>query len=186
MKLNVKERLSQTKKESNGIRRNGGLPAVLYSKGQTNRMLILRADEFNAHLRQVPKGHLSSKTFSLEDEKGNKTRAIVKEIQYHPTTYNILHVDFLELHDNQTVNINIPLSLKGAADCVGVKLGGVIRPVLRYLKVKCLPKDIPAHFEINVADMKMGQSRRLSSIHLPDAVRPLNDLNEVAVIIAKR
>lgn len=186
MKLSVKERQGQTKKEANGIRRNGGLPAVLYSKGQANRMITVKADEFHAHLRKVPKGHLSSKTFSIEDEKGNVLLAIVKEIQYHPTTYNILHIDFLQLHENQPININIPLSLKGAADCVGVKLGGVIRPVLRYLKVKCLPKDIPADFAINVADMKMGQSRRLSSIHLPDAVRPLKNLNEVAVIIAKR
>lgn len=186
MKLNIKERLAQSKKEPNGIRREGWLPAVLYSKGQENRLMSVKADEFHTHLRHVEKGHLSSKKFSLEDDKGNKTEAIVKEIQYHPTTYNILHIDFLELHSTQPVNINIPLSLKGIADCVGVKLGGVVRPVLRYLKVKCLPKDIPQSFEINVTDLKMGQSRRLSSIHLPDTVTPLMNLNEVAVIIAKR
>lgn len=186
MKLNVKERQGLTKGENNSIRREGGLPAVIYSKGQANRLILINADEFHAHLRNVPKGHLSSKTFSLEDEKKKTTKVIVKEIQYHPTTYSILHIDFLELHDKQLVSINIPLTLTGSADCVGVKLGGVVRPVLRYLKVKCFPKDIPDDFKINVADMKLGQSRRLTSIHLPDTVRPLMNLNEVAVIIAKR
>ncbi len=186
MKLQVKERESQIKKDAKRARRIGEIPAVIYSKGQANRRIVLKADEFHTHLRHTPKGHLSSKKFSLIDEKGQSTKAIVKEIQYHPTTYNILHIDFLELHEDQPVNINIPLSLIGSADCVGVKLGGVIRPVLRYIKVRCLPKHIPDIFEINVADLKMNQSRRLSSIHLPDHIRPLMNLNDVAVIIAKR
>ena len=153
MKLQVKERESQIKKEAKRVRREGEIPAVLYSKGQANRQLTVQADEFHTHLRHTPKGHLSSKKFTLKD---------------------------------QPVNINIPLNLTGAADCVGVKLGGVIRPVLRYLKVRCLPKHIPDTFDINVADLKMGQSKRLSSIHLQDHIRPLMNLNDVAVIIAKR
>ncbi|MCH9633121.1 MAG: 50S ribosomal protein L25 [Chlamydiae bacterium] len=186
MKLLVKERESQIKKDAKRVRREGSIPAVVYSSGQANRRIVVRADEFHTHLRHTQKGHLSSKKFKLEDEKGQSVQAIVKEIQYHPTTYNILHIDFLELKEDKEININIPLSLKGTADCAGVKLGGVIRPVLRYLKVKCLPKNIPDTFEINVVDMKLNQSRRLSSINLPDNVRPLMNLNEVAVIIAKR
>lgn len=186
MKLQVKERDAQVKKTAKRARREGLIPAVLYSKGEGNRIFNVQADEFHTHLRHTPKGHLSSKKFALVDEKGNSTQAIVKEIQYHPTTYSILHIDFLKLHEEQPVSINIPLSLKGTADCVGVKLGGVIRPVLRYLKVKCLPKHIPDTFEIDVADLKLNQSRRLSSIHLPDNVRPLNNLNDVAVVVAKR
>ncbi len=186
MKLQVKERDAQVKKESKRIRRNGEIPAVVYSKGQTNRTINLQADEFHAHLRRIQQGHLSSKKFHLVDEKGNSVLALVKDIQYNPVNYQINHIDFLQLHDDQQVNVNVPLSLKGVADCAGAKLGGVIRSVLRYFKVRCLPKDIPDMLEIDVADMKLFQSRRLSSLQLPDNVRPLTNLNEIAVVIAKK
>ncbi len=186
MKLQFKERQSQTKKEANGIRREGGIPAILYSKGQTNRMLTVQNSDFQAHLRATPKGFLSSKKFILEDEQGKKTTAIIKDIQYHVVTYNVLHIDFLELHEKQAINVKIPLKLKGAMDCAGVKVGGVVRPVVRHLKVKCLPKDIPDHFELDVTEMKLGHSKRLSSIQLPETVRPMVNLDDVAVIIAKR
>lgn len=186
MKLQIKERQQEIKKEAKRVRREGSIPAVLYSKGQTNQAISILKDEFSAHLRNVPKGHLSSKVFSLTNEKGQTVQAIVKEIQYNPVTYDVIHVDFLQLHEGQYVNVNIPLSLKGAADCVGVKLGGVVRLVLRYMKVRCLPKDIPSHFEIDVTDLKMSQSRSLASIHLPDTVKPMMSLNDIAVVVGKR
>jgi len=69
---------------------------------------------------------------------------------------------------------------------VGVKLGGVVRAVIRHIKVRCLPKDIPDEFNLDVSALSINQSLKLSSINLPDTVKSLLDLNEVAVIIAKR
>ncbi len=186
MKLKVKNRLAETKKEINNIRLEGNIPAILYAKDQPNRLLEISGTEFHAHMRNIEKGSLPNTVFTLEDEKGETFKVLVKDIQYHRSTYRIEHLDFLYLIDNATVNVKIPLRFKGVADCVGVKLGGVVRAVIRHLKVRCLPKDIPSEFKLDVSKLSINQSLKLSSINLPDNVKPLLDLNDVAVIIAKR
>lgn len=186
MKLKVKTRLAETKTELTLIRRREDIPAVLYAKDMPNRLLVVSGTEFQAHLRKLPKGSLPNTVFILEDEKGETHKVIVKDIQYHVTTYRILHLDFILLRDKVPVNVKIPLRFKGVADCVGVKLGGVVRAVIRHLKVRCLPEHIPSEFVIDVTQMSINQSKRLSSINLPSTVKPLLDLNDVAVVIAKR
>ncbi len=186
MKLKVKNRLAETKKEINNMRKEENIPAVLYAKNHPNRLLEVSGPEFHAHMRQIQKGSLPNTIFTLEDEKGETFKVLVKDIQYHRSTYRIEHLDFLYLLDNATVNVKIPLRFKGVAECVGVKLGGVVRGVIRHLKVRCLPKDIPTEFKLNVSHLTINQSMKLSSITLPDTVKSLLDPNEVAVIIAKR
>lgn len=186
MKLKIKTRLAETKKEINTIRREGNIPAVLYAKNEPNRLIEISGTEFHAHLRKLPEGSLPNTVFILEDEKGNTVKTLIKDIQYHVASYNILHLDFMQLVEELPVNVKVPIRFKGVADCVGVKLGGVIRQVMRHLKVRCLPKDIPHEFYLDVTKLTMNQSLRLASLKIPESVRPLSDLKEVAVTIAKR
>lgn len=186
MKLNIKTRLAETKGEANAMRRAGNIPAVLYAKNQPNRLYEVSGEEFRTHLRKMPKGNLPNTVFSLEDEKGNTIKAIVKDIQYHVSNYNILHLDFLELKDDVEVNVKVPLRFIGAADCVGVKLGGVVRAVIRHVKVRCLPQDIPSEFNLDITKLSMNQSLRLSSLKMPENVKSLLSPKETAVTIAKR
>lgn len=184
MELSVK---SRTKEQSNAkrIRREGGIPAIVYSQGKPGQEIVVDANEFKKILNQVESGTLSTKIFSLNSD-GKKIRAILKDIQYCIITYNPIHLDFVELFDDVPVNINIPIQCLGVVDCAGVKLGGVLRQIIRHLKVRCLPKDIPAKFEIDVRDLGLNQSKKLEEIQLPHTVRPLINLREVAVVVAKR
>ncbi|MCH9610084.1 MAG: 50S ribosomal protein L25 [Chlamydiales bacterium] len=182
MQLTVKSRQERNTKK---IRRAGKIPAVLYSKGEQGENIEVDANEFKKILNKTPKGTLSSKVFELDVE-GKKRKAIVKDIQYHVTTYNILHLDFEELHDDVPVKLNIPVQMKNSVDCVGVKLGGVLRQVIRQMMVKALPKDIPDGFEIDVLDMQLGHSKRLNEIAIPEGVTPVEKLDNVAVIVARR
>lgn len=88
--------------------------------------------------------------------------------------------------DDVQVKVNVPIECIGEVDCVGVKLGGVLRRVIRYLRVQCLPKDLPAFFEMDVVSLELNKSRKLGDLNIAEGVRTLSDLNEVAVIIAKR
>lgn len=182
MQLTVKSRQERNTKK---IRREGQIPAVLYSKGHEGKNIQLDANDFKKILNQVPKGTLSSKIFELELD-GKKMKALVKDIQYHVTTYDILHLDFVELHEDVEVKLNIPLLLKHTVDCEGVKLGGVLRQVIRQVKVKAKPKQIPDSFEIDVKRMQLGQSKRLSEIKMPEGVTPVDNLHNVAVTVARR
>lgn len=186
MKLKLLKRDSLKKSETKKIRREGDIPAVIYVKGKATDAIAVNGPEFNALLRTVQPGRLSTAVFSLADEKGKTRRAILKEIQYAPTTYNVQHLDFEELFDDAPVSVKVPIECIGVADCVGIKLGGFLRQVIRYIRVRCLPKDIPQAFLADVKNMAMYETKRLGDLDIPQTVRPLADLNEVAIVIAKR
>lgn len=186
MKLKMLPRTAEKKSDAKKMRRADEIPAVIYSHGTEAASISVKNSEFTALLRQVLPGRLSTTVFTLVDSKGKERRAILKDIQYHVTTYNVMHLDFEGLQDTVKVNVKVPIECTGAADCPGVKLGGVLRQVIRYLKVRCLPRDIPTFFELDVKTLGPRESKRLGDLTIPQTVRPLGDLKEVAAVIVKR
>jgi len=186
MKLKVFKREQVKKSESNRIRREGNIPAVVYVRGKPTEAVVIDGTEFSSFLRTVQQGRLSTTVFSLKEEGGKERRTILKEIQYHPTTYQVQHLDFEELFDDVPVTLNVPIECTGVVDCVGVKLGGVLRQVIRKLRVRCLPKDIPTFFTVDVRSMGQNDKKRLADLEIPQTVKPVANLNEVAIVIAKR
>lgn len=159
---------------------------MIYVRGSSSETIALDTVEFETLLRNVRRGHLSTTKITLVDEAGVERKAILKDIQYDVTTYKVIHLDFEELIDNMKINVNIPIECVGEVDCVGIKLGGVLRQVIRNLRVECLPKDMPQNFELDIRSLEIRQSKKLSDLTIPQGVRPLADLKEVAVVIAKR
>lgn len=186
MKLKTKERAALTKSESNKLRREGFIPAVLYVRGKEGETLAVSSAEFGAHLRGLKSGHLPTTIFTLVDEKGKERRVLVKDIQYDIISYAVKHLDFEELIDDCKINVKVPIECVGTAECAGIKLGGVLRQVIRHIRIRCLPKDMPSYFELNVSDLALRQSKRLMDLVIPETVRPLMNLNEVVAVIVKR
>ena len=186
MKLSLKKRAGALKSEIKAIRREGNIPAVLYGSGHAPEKITVSGVEFEAVLRQLKlkNSQLATTVFELHID-GAKKKALVKDIQYHPATYAIEHLDFIVLEEGKPVTVNVPIQILGAGECAGVKLGGTLRQVIRALKVMCLPAHIPAEFQIDVRDLGVSQSKRLSDIAMPSHVRPLSLMNEVAVVVAK-
>lgn len=185
MKISVFARTSEKKSDPKQNRRQGEVPGVIYGLDQANHNIFVKKDELEMVLRKLPKGLLPTTVFEVQD--GNqKFSALVKEIQYHPTSYAVLHIDFLRLADEIPVTINVPIKIVGEGDCVGIKLGGFLRQAIRTLKVSCLPKDIPQEFSLDIREMNIADSKTLRDIPIPDRVRPLVGLREVAVVIAKK
>ncbi len=185
MKLSAYKRQGKTKGEKNKILREGDIPAVLYGPKFSNENIFLKGPEINAILRNITPGTLGSTVFSLDLE-GKAHQVIVKDIQYKITTYDPIHFDFEVVEKDIPVNVNVPIKLINGVDCQGVKLGGVLRAVIRHLKVRCLPANIPNKFELDVKNLVIGQSLRLSDISLPENVTPIAQMEEVAVVVAKR
>lgn len=186
MKLQTVKRAKDNKSEVKKLRREGFIPAVLYVKGEAGDTLAVNRNEFGSYLRHVKPGHLPTSIFTLTDENGRERRVLIKDIQYEVTTYAVTHLDFEELVEGQKVNVKVPIECTGAAECVGIKLGGVLRQVIRHVRVRCLPKDLPSFFELDVRELGIKQSKRLSQLTIPSTVRPLADLNEVVAVIVKR
>src|SRR5690348_11485465 len=138
MKLTVKPRVGEKKSDIKQIRREGNIPAIVYSSKGQPKKIVVDGVEFSAVLRQMQLGHLPTTLFTLVD--GNaQQRVIIKDVQYDLTTYNVAHLDFAELVDDVPVSVKVPVTCTGVAECVGVKLGGFLRQVLRHIKVECLP-----------------------------------------------
>ncbi|MDF2576689.1 MAG: rplY [Chlamydiales bacterium] len=185
MKLVIKPRTGASKGEVKRIRREGDIPAVLYFKGSDTQNITIAGNAFSQILRAVAPGHLPTTVFTLDID-GKEVRAIIKDIQYDVITYKVNHLDFQGLSDTDQITINVPINCTGQVECVGIKLGGVMRQVIRHMKVRCSPKQIPTHFELDIRELGMKQSKRLSDIALPAGVIPAVDTKEVAVVIVKR
>lgn len=188
MELTVTSREAKTKSNVKNVRREGNIPAILYSNGKKGQEILVKGAEFQKLLRSIPKGTLSSKVITLHYE-GKSIPVIVKGIQYQITTYDVIHLDFQELHDGVEVNVKIPLLCTGSADCVGIKLGGVLRQVIYAVPVRvkysARTKMIPEKFEVDVRDMGIGQSKQLGDVPMTN-VRSLMDLKEIVAVITKR
>ena len=187
MKLNALERTNKKKSEADVLRRAGRIPSVLYSQGQENALLSISAQEFQAILRSIKPGRLSTSVFTLVAD-GKERKVIVKDIQYHPTSYAILHLDFQELIKGGKVSVKVPIACTGVVDCIGVKLGGFLRQVKRTIKVECSSdaEAIPSEFVVDVRDLNLFQKKRLSEIAIPKGIKPLASMEEVIVVVAKR
>src|SRR3990167_8308836 len=106
MKLSYFKRSKGTKSEIGKIRREGNIPAILYGVGQSTELIGVKGEEIQAMLRNMQQGLLSTTVFELND--GAKShKAIIKDIQYHVTSYAVQHIDFILLSDKMPVTVNV-------------------------------------------------------------------------------
>ncbi len=151
------KRESVGKKSTKALRNAGKVPCVLY--GGEAKPLHFSADEvlFN-DLVYTADVH----TVKLEFDDGEKFDAILQDIQFHPVTDAILHVDFYPIYEDKPITMEIPIHTVGVAR--GVKNGGVLRYNLRRLKVRGLPGDLPDFIEANVTKLKIGQKLYVTAV----------------------
>lgn len=185
MELTATSREVNKKSDVKNLRRQGGIPAILYSNGVKGKEIAVMDAEFQKLLRSIPKGTLSSKVITLHLE-GKSVKVIVKGIEYRPTTYQVIHLDFQALHDDVEVNVKIPLVCVGVADCAGIKLGGFLRQVMYAIPVRVKPKSIPNQFELDIRAMSIGESKALADITMGKDVHPLVAAKEIVAVISKR
>ena len=154
--INGIARVDLGKKFSKKLRNEGQVPCVIYSKGKDPSHLSINYNE----LRKII---YSPNVYILNVNIGEKAyNTIIRDIQFHPLSDNILHVDFLELTENELVSLEIPVQLNG--NSIGVRNGGTLNLVMRKLLVKSLPKNLPDVIEIDIENLKIGSSIRISDI----------------------
>ena len=185
MKLTLQKRDTGKKGTLSRIRANGDIPAVLYSKKGATEAVSVSGKDYGAAIRVMEQGHLSTTVFEVELE-GKKLSAIVKDIHYHPTTYQVLHLDLMQIEGKEEVFVNVPVVCTGVAECAGIKLGGFLRQVRRQIPVRVAANKIPKHFEIDIKNLGLKQSLKTKHISMEKHIRCLFPMEEVVVTIAKR
>ena len=146
--INGLERESVGKVATKALRNAGKVPCVVYGG---DHAIHFSADELAfKDLVYTPEVH----TVVIALDNGAKIECVLQDIQFHPVTDRILHIDFYQLFDDKEIALNIPVNLTG--NSVGVKNGGVLRKNNRKLRVKALPTNLPDFIEIDITPMKIG------------------------------
>ena len=172
-----KKRETLGKKEAKRLRAEDIVPAVLYG-----------GDEV-VHFA-VPFGELRKLIYTPSvylidlDIEGEKYKAIIQDVQWHPVEEQILHIDFLKVEDDKPVKISIPVQLTGMAK--GIKAGGKLKNNLRRLKVKALAENLPDVITIDVTKLAIGQSIKVSDLTFENLEFLDSKSNMVVSIITSR
>ena len=111
---------------------------------------------------------------------GETKKAVLKDIQFHPVTDEILHIDFLEVSENKPVVMEVPVALEGHAE--GVKAGGKLTLSMKKLKVKAVYSAIPEKIVVNIDNIKLGQSLKVGALHY-DGLELINSKNAVVCAV---
>lgn len=147
------------------LRSTGAIPAVIYGRLAPPQNLQVNSREFGDAIAHHASENILME-ISVKDDQRPKRLALVQEIQHHPVSRHVLHVDFHEVSPDEKVTIQVPVETTGEA--VGVKTGGgVLGHVLHRLKVHALPKDLPEVILVDVTALEIGKA-----IHIGDIVPP--------------
>jgi large subunit ribosomal protein L25 len=146
-------------------RRTGSIPAVIYGGQEPVAVSVSLHDA--RHAIYTPDFHRV-----LVDVEGDQVSCILKEVQYHPITDDVIHIDFLRLAEGQKVKVDVPVRFIGQS--VGLKAGGKLIQKLRKIKIKTTPEKLMHEIVVDVTDLSLGQSVRIRDIKLEEGVEILN------------
>lgn len=155
LKLSGSLRENVGKKDAKKLRREGNVPCVLYGGGKQVQFSVPEKDF--KHLIFTPNTYL----VDLEID-GKDYRAVLQDVQYHPVTDAILHVDFLEIFEDKPVTIAVPLRYTGTAK--GVLKGGRLFRKYRKLTLRALPKDLPDEIVVDITNLGINDSIKISEL----------------------
>jgi large subunit ribosomal protein L25 len=162
------------------LRAAGLLPAVKYGHGEETAHIKIERKEFEDFLTAT-RGESSIINLKV----GRKTqKAMVKRMARDPVTGSIQHVDFIVLHKGEEVTVRVPIVLTG--EPAGVKLGGVLDQLERQVRIKSIPKNIPAHLEIDITEMEIGDSFHIKDLPQENITILADPEDTVVTILAPR
>ena len=150
------ERESVGKVATKALRNAGAVPCVLYGGDQP--VHFSAEEKAFKNLVYTPNVH----TVVVELEGGKSFKAILQDIQVHPVSDKILHIDFYQLHDDKEITMEVPVKVTGTSP--GVLLGGVLRLNQRKLKVRALPANLPDFVEADITPLEMGNKLYVTKI----------------------
>jgi large subunit ribosomal protein L25 len=159
------------------IRRNGMIPAVVYGKHLGSKSLVLDPRDLHNKL-----GGNAIFDLTIKDiENNNKETVMIKDIQKDPVKSNIIHIDFQYISMDEKISISVPIHLVG--DAPGIKQGGILQQLLREIDLECLPINIPAHIDVDVSNLNLGDSIQLADIDITEDVNVLTSMDDVIATV---
>ncbi len=180
LKINAQLRTESGRNAVKKIKKAGFVPAVIYGAKDPARHLQINEREVSRLL-----GHTTSESVLVEVkiQDGDTKTALIQEVQHHPVTGAIMHVDLHAISMDEVLTAEVPVETTGEAE--GVKTGGgVLEVILRTLEIECLPADLPVAITVDVSALNIGDAIHVGALSLPKGVTVLNDESLTVVSVA--
>ncbi len=161
-------RNTNTKGEVNLLRINGNIPAILYGGEEKNQKISLNSKVLK---NLIEKENFLSNIISITVN-GKTANVVPKEIVWDPITDEPIHIDFLRIVKGAKITLEIPVRFINSEKSPGLKRGGVLNIVRRKIELRCSSENIPNELIVDLADVDIGASFKISSIKLPENVTP--------------
>jgi len=175
-KLDIENRESVGKKSAKVIRKSGKIPSVLYYKGEQTISISIDKQVLYQAIK-------SDQRIYEMDIKNESQYVMIKEIQYHPVTDEMIHVDFMRVRRSEKMTISVPITLIGKP--VGVTEGGILSQAMNQIEISCYPTNVPEHIEVDVEHLELNSSVSVADVSVDDEdidILSASDLNVASVI----
>jgi large subunit ribosomal protein L25 len=184
LQLTVKKRQENGKQAAKKLRDEGFTPAVIYGK-DFNSAISIPSDGFKL-LRDI---HFSESTvidLTIDGSKeSDSIPVLVKDVQYHPLTDQVIHIDLLKVSLKKKITVHIPLVLKGEAQ--GKEEGAVLEQILREVEVEGFPLNIPENIEVDISGLEIGHSLHVENIPSPEGMEIVTEPTAtIATLVVKK
>ena len=179
--VQAKPREAKNKNAARRVRAQGGVPAVVYGAGKNALSVTVDPKQISRILHSEA-GH--NTIFDLQLD-GEKTKVMIVDWQYEPIKGALMHIDLKRIAMDKRLKVEVPIVLKGEA--YGVKTeGGILEQVLREVEIECLPADIPGHIDVDISELKFGETLRVRDLpHGEGKLKFLTDEDQtVAHVVA--
>jgi len=179
--LKAYQRSQTQRSEVKKLRDSGRVPATIYGRLNKPQNLEINAREFDELMHHSASENLLI-DLSVESDANAKRLALLQEVQHHPLSGKVLHVDLHEVAETEKVTVQVPVETSGEA--IGVKNGGVLEHALFKLRVRSLPKDLPEQIIIDVTALELGKSIHVGDVKAPEGVEILGDKHITVVAVS--
>ncbi len=164
MKIELRGFPFQSKKKGDvkRLRRQGKIPAVIYGHKEKTRSFYVEIKDLKKVLEKMQEETVLV-NLKLENK---KHLCVIKSIQHNPVNSNLLHIDFQHIHKKEKVRATVPIHLLGEAK--GLKKGGILDQNLHEVMLRCLPDQLPAHIDVDISELDLGETIHLKDLQYPD------------------
>lgn len=178
VKIDCQIREKTGKGVARSLRREGKFPAIIYGGKKDEIKISTDLKEFN---KEYFKGNLSSKIVEL-DLGSEKIKALPRDIQIHPVTDRVIHVDFQRVSENEKIRVAVGVVLKNAEKSPGLKRGGVLNIVRRKIEFICDISNVPSSISVDLDGKQIGDTIHFSDIEVPEGVVPTIDDRDFTIV----
>jgi large subunit ribosomal protein L25 len=179
IRLEVRPRERVGSSESRRMRRDGLVPGVLYGRGNEPTAFCVPERELRRALTGA--GGLNAILDVVVEGTDSTHPSVLKDYQQDPLRGRVTHIDLFEVRLDQPIHATVPITLVGEAQ--GSKEGGVLTQVLREVTVEALPMEVPEHLDVDVSELQIGESLRVSDLKVSEGVAFLDDPDGVVAAV---